>query len=224
MLVNLFSNEGDGVIVQPPVFFDFKLIINNNGRRLVKNPLKLEDGRYRMDFADLESKASDPANKLLIVCNPHNPVGRVWSRDELERVGDICRRHGVLVIADEIHADIVFRAHRYTPFASLSSALADISFTCLSPAKSFNIAGACNANLVVANDVCLRACAEFYNRFEIKKNNAFANVAMEEAYRHGASWLDGVLAYLEENVAFTRDYLSRHAPAARVIEPEALQR
>ncbi len=220
VLVNLFSNEGDGVIVQPPVFFDFKLIINNNGRRLVKNPLKLEDGRYRMDFVDLESRASDPANKLLILCNPHNPVGRVWSRDELERVGDICRRHDVLVIADEIHADIVFRGHRYTPFASLSDALADISFTCLSPAKSFNIAGACNASLVIANDARRTACAEFYNRFEINKNNAFANVAMEEAYRHGAPWLDGVLDYLEENVALVRDYFSRHVPAARLIEPE----
>ena len=220
VLVNLFSNESDGVIVQPPVFFDFKLIINNNGRRLVKNPLKLEDGRYQMDFADLELRASDPANKLLILCNPHNPVGRVWSRDELERVGDICRRHDVLVIADEIHADIVFRGHRYTPFASLSEALADTSFTCLSPAKSFNIAGTCNACLVIANDARRTACAAFYNRFEINKNNAFANVAMEQAYRHGAPWLDGVLDYLEENVALVRDYFSRHVPAVRLIEPE----
>ncbi len=219
-LVALFSEEGDGVIVQPPVFFDFKLIVNHHRRRLVKNPLVLADGRYRMDFDDLEAKAAEPSNRLLLLCNPHNPVARVWTRAELERVGEICARHGVAVVSDEIHADLVFRGHRHTPFASLSDAHADVAMTCLSPAKSFNIAGCSSAFMVIANDARRRRCAEFYNRFEINKNNAFANLAMEAAYRDGARWLDTVLGYLEGNVGLVREYLSRRVPQVGLIEPQ----
>ncbi len=218
--VALFSEPGDGIIIQSPVFFDFKLIVNHHQRRLVKNPLVLTEGRYQMDFDDLEAQAAVPGNRLLILCNPHNPVARVWTREELERVGEICTRHGVLVICDEIHADLVYHRHRHTPFASLSGALADIAVTCLSPAKSFNIAGCSSAFMVITNDARRHRCAEFYNRFEINKNNAFANVAMEAAYRHGGEWLDTVLDYLEGNAEFVREYLARHIPGVAMIEPQ----
>ena len=149
MAANLFTDAGDGIIIQPPVFFDFADIIAENGRRMAANPLILRDGRYEMDFVGLAQLASDPSTKMLFLCNPHNPVGRVWTRAELTRLGEICRAHDVLVVADEIHADITFPGHAYTPFASLSQADALNSITCLSPAKSFNIAACCSSFTVV---------------------------------------------------------------------------
>ena len=148
---SLFTKQGDGIIVQPPVFFDFYDIIEENQRRIVSNPLLEKDGRYEMDFEGLEQLAADPHTTMLYLCNPHNPVGRVWSRRELERLAGICRRSNVLVISDEIHADITFPGHPYTPFASLSEADALNTITCLSPAKSFNIASCCSAFTIIAD-------------------------------------------------------------------------
>lgn len=219
-IVTLFTEPGDGIIIQPPVFFDFKLIIGNHQRRLIKNPLILADGLYQMDFEDLEAKAADPANRLLILCNPHNPVGRVWTKAELQRLGEICARHNVLVISDEIHADIVFSSHHHTPFASVSQAHADLAFTCLSPAKSFNIASCSSAFMVIANTERRKKVADFTNHYEINKTNAFAHVAMETAYREGAEWLDLVLDYLHKNIEFVRDYLDEHVPGVEIIEPQ----
>lgn len=196
---SLFSEEGDGIIVQPPVFFDFFDIIRENHRALVSNPLILEDGRYRMDFEDLEQKASDPRTKVLYLCNPHNPVGRVWTENELKTLGDICERHNVLVVADEIHGDIVFSDSRYTPFSSLGPEYAANAITCLSPAKSFNIASCYSAFTVIADDDRRKAFQAENSRLTVNKNNAFASVAMEAAYRNGEAWLGEVLAYLEEN-------------------------
>ncbi len=176
-LVCLFSAEGDGVIVQPPVFYDFKLIVNANKRKLVKNPLVLLEGRYTMDFTDLEKLASDPDNKLLILCNPHNPIGRVWHRDELQKLADICIEHGVFIIADEIHGDITYN-QAYTPIASLSATANHHTATCLSPIKSFNLAGVGNSMIVIADDDKRAVCADWYNRMDINKNNVFTNAAI----------------------------------------------
>lgn len=220
VLINLFSQERDGIIVQSPVFYDFKAIIANSRRKLVKNPLRFDGERYQIDFDDLETKASSPNNRMLILCNPHNPLGRVWSRKELEEVARICLRHDVLVIADEIHGDIVYGGYHYTPFATLSPEVADITFSCISPAKSFNIASNCNSMIVITNKPRRVAVADYYNRMEINKNNAFANVAMEAAYTHGGPWLDTVLGYLEENLAFLREYLTQHIPVVKLVEPE----
>lgn len=149
---SLFTEKGDGIIVQPPVFFDFFDIIKENHRNMVQNPLILRDGRYEMDFEEFERLASDPRNKMLFLCNPHNPIGRVWTREELSRLGDLCRRNGVLVVSDELHGDITFKGHSYVPFASLGPEDADNAITFLSPAKSFNIAGCCSSFTVIAND------------------------------------------------------------------------
>lgn len=216
---SLFTKPGDGIIVQPPVFFDFYDIIHENGRRLITNPLILKDGRYIMDFAGLETLAADPQTKMIYLCNPHNPVGRVWDRAELQQLGDICARHNVLVISDEIHGDITFTGHKYTPFAALGTVYADNSITCLSPAKSFNIAACCSAFTVISNDQRRAAFQAENSRLTVNKNNAFASAAMVAAYSEGGAWLEDVLEYLECNLALVRKHLQA-LPDVQLVEPE----
>jgi cystathionine beta-lyase len=219
MAASIFTSEGDNIIIQPPVFFDFYDILRENNRSLVSNSLILGNGRYRMDFDDLEKKASDPRTKMIFLCNPHNPVGRVWSEDELRTLGDICARHDVLVVSDEIHADVVFSGSKYTPFASLGPEYAANSIACVSPAKSFNIASCCSSFTVISDDDKRKAFQVENSRLTVNKNNAFASVAMEAAYKNGGPWLDEVLAYLEENVGLARERL-RDIPGVELIEPE----
>ncbi|MDJ0938109.1 MAG: MalY/PatB family protein [Kiloniellales bacterium] len=216
---SLFTDEGDGVIVQPPVFFDFFDILRENKRALVANPLVLQDGRYVMDFEDLELKASDPRTRMIYLCNPHNPVGRVWTDRELRALGDICARHDVLVVADEMHGDLVFSGKRYTPFASLGPEFSENCITCLSPAKTFNIAACCSAFTVITDDRKRKAFQAENSRLTVNKNNAFANVAMEAAFTQGRPWLEDVLAYLEGNVDLVRDHLDE-IDTVDLIEPE----
>lgn len=216
---SLFTQKGDGVIVQPPVFFDFFDILKENNRRLISNPLVLENGRYRMDYDDLEKKASDSRVKMIYLCNPHNPVGRAWTQQELQRLGEICLRYGVLVVSDEIHGDITFPGYRYTPFASLGKKYLKNSITCLSPAKSFNIAACCSSFTVVADDQRREAFQIENSRLTVNKNNAFSNTAMEAAYRDGEPWLNEVLIYLQKNLDLVRDALEG-IPDIQLIEPE----
>lgn len=215
----LFTEAGDGVIVQPPVFFDFYDILKENNRRLISNPLILQDGRYTMDFNRLEALASEPETKMIYLCNPHNPVGRVWTKDELRKLGNICARHNVLVVSDEIHGDLTFKGHKYTPFASLGPDYADNAITCLSPAKTFNIASCCSAFTVISNDARRKAFQVENSRLTVNKNNAFASVAMEAAYRSGGPWLADVLDYLEQSLSLVRDHL-KDIPKITLIEPE----
>ncbi|MEP2715515.1 PatB family C-S lyase, partial [Pseudophaeobacter sp.] len=219
MAVNLFSDPGAKVIVQPPVFFDFFDILKENGREAVLNPLVLRDGRYEVDFEDLERRASDPGTQILLLCNPHNPVGRVWQEQELRRLGEICLRHGVLVISDEIHCDLAFVGHRYRPFASLGRGFSENSITCLSPAKSFNIAACCAAFTVIPDEGRRQAMLEANSRLTVNKNNAFANVAMEAAYTSGGPWLEAALAYIQGNLALVQQKLP-DLPGVQLIEPE----
>lgn len=219
MLINLFSKQGDGVIVQPPVFYDFKIIIKNNQRELVKNPLLLENGNYQMDFDHLEQLAVDPKNKLLILCNPHNPIGRVWSSGDLFKVAEICARHDVFVISDEIHGDITYGIP-YTPFASVGDLAGNNSATCLSPIKSFNLAGVANSMIVVKNETHRLACKQWLNAVEINKNNVFGSAAMLAAYGHSEDWLDQLLDYLRGNIALLTDYLHEQIPLIDLIEPQ----
>lgn len=219
MAVTCFSEPGDGIIIQPPVFFDFADVITENHRREIENPLILRDGRYEMDFEGLEKLAAKERSRMIFLCNPHNPVGRVWSRNELIRLGEICRRHGILVVADEIHGDITFRGHAYTPFASLSEDDAANSVTCLSPAKSFNIAACSSAFSVVTDADRRKSMQEANSRLTVNKNNAFASVAMEAAYAHGDAWLDAAVSYIEGNLDLTRARLGA-MQKVDLIEPE----
>lgn len=219
MAASLFTDEGDAVIVQPPVFFDFFDVLNENHREIVENPLLFDQGHYRIDFEDLENKAASPRTKMIYLCNPHNPVGRVWNEKELRTLGDICRRHGVLVVSDEMHGDLVFSGHKYTPFASLGADYAENCITCISPAKTFNIASCCASFTLIADDDMRKAFQVENSRLSVNKNNPFANVAMEAAYSSGAPWLEAVIAYLARNVALVRDSL-RDIPGIELVEPE----
>lgn len=216
---SIFTEEGDGVIVQPPVFYDFFDILRENHRRIVNNPLRLEGGRYGMDFEDLDAKAADPRTKMIYLCNPHNPVGRVWNAEELRRLGDICLRHGVTVVSDEMHGDLAFPGHAFVPFASLGDDHAANSITCLSPAKTFNIASCCSAFTIIADEAKREAFQVENSRLTVNKNNAFANAAMVAAFREGEPWLETVLAYLESNAELVRSRLE-DLPGVRLIEPE----
>jgi len=219
MAANLFTRRGEGVIVQPPVFFDFADIIAENGRSLVENPLILRDGRYEMDFDGLERAASDPANGMIFLCNPHNPVGRVWTGAELARLAEICRRNDVLVVSDEIHADLTFDGHAYTPFASLSPEDAQNAIICLSPAKSFNIAACCSAFTIVADPARRAAFQAENSRLTVNKNNAFASAAMVAAYEKGAAWLDAARTYIQGNLDLVRARLA-DMDGVSMVEPE----
>ena len=216
---SLFTDPGDGIIVQPPVFFDFYDVITENRRHVIKNPLLLNKGRYEMDFDGLEQLAAKPGNKMLFLCNPHNPVGRVWIRDELRTLADICRRNRVLVVSDEIHADITFPGHPYTPYASLGEAEAGNSITLISPAKSFNIASCCSAFTIVSDQARRRAFQAENSRLTTNKNNAFASVAMETAYRDGEPWLNAVMDYIGQNLSLVRESLDT-LPQVTLVEPE----
>jgi cystathionine beta-lyase len=220
ILINQHSDKGDGIIVQPPVFFEFRLVIRSNNRKLIKNPLKLVHDKYQMDFKDLADKAADAKNKIMIICNPHNPVGRVWTREELAQVGEICNQHNVLVISDEIHGDIVYQPHQYTPMASISDGLAQSSVTCLSPAKTFNIPGMVDAMAVIANEEYRERFHDFAHRYQMNKTNVFASAAIEAAYREGEDWLDALLAYLQTNIGFLKSFLHENLPQIKLIEPE----
>lgn len=219
MAVNLFTDPGDGVIVQPPVFFDFADIVAENGRRLVANPLVPRGGRHEMNLGGLARLAADPRTRMLLLCSPHNPVGRVWTRAELAALAEVCRANDVLVVSDEIHADIVFRGHRHTPFASLSEADAANSITCLSPAKSFNIAACCGAFTVVPDPDRRAAFQAENSRLTVNKNNAFASAAMEAAWAGGGPWLDAATAHIAANLALVRDRLAE-VPEIDLIEPD----
>ena len=220
ILIDQHTDPGDGVMLQPPVFFEFKMAVRRSGRKVVKNPLKLIDGRYRIDFDDLESKASDPNSRMLILCNPHNPVGRVWTARELEQVAEICARHDVFVIADEIHGDFALSPHTYTPYLSVAEPLTREVAACLSPAKTFNISGMVDAVTILPDETHRRQFRTFADRYQMNKVNVFASVATETAYREGAEWLDALLVYIQQNVDGVKAYLAANIPAVSLIEPE----
>ena len=217
--VSIFTKPGEGVIVQPPVFFDFFDILCENHRKIITNPLLLESGRYVMDFEDLEHKARNPKTTMIFLCNPHNPVARVWTDDELRKLSEICFRHGVLVVADEMHSDLVFSGYKYTPVASLGAEFASNTITCLSPAKTFNIAACCSAFTLISDPEKRRLFQAENSRLTVNKNNAFANVAMEAAYTHAGPWLHDVLTYLEGNAGLVESRLE-NLPQVRLIKPE----
>lgn len=214
-----YSQPGDGVIIQPPVYFPFKDSILNNDRRVVENPLRLGGERYSMDLDQLE-EAIDQRTRLLILCSPHNPVSRVWSRQELEKLVEICLRHKIIILSDEIHHDLILNGHRHTPIASLSEQAATVTVTLTSATKTFNLAGL-GCSLVIASDKQLR------ERFQTTQKriwtgiaNALSAVATEAAYRHGESWLEQILEYVLGNYEFLIAFLDERLPGARVIPLE----
>ncbi|MCJ2182144.1 pyridoxal phosphate-dependent aminotransferase [Novosphingobium sp. 1949] len=211
---------GDGVIVQPPVYNRFLSAIEHMGCRRIENPLALRQGRYDMDFADLERKAASPEARVLLLCNPHNPGGRVWTRAELEQLARICARHGVRVVSDEIHGDLAFSEHPFTPFAALAQDAAAGCITCTGAGKAFTISGLQNA-FVVVSDPKLRAPVEAaMTAHQIRDLNPIGLAATTAAYTGGEAWLNALIAYLEGNWRLLRQAFARHLEHIDVIHQE----
>ena len=219
-IIKALTSPGDKVIVQTPGYNCFYSLIRNNHCTLSANNLLYRDGRYTVDFDDLEAKAADPRAQLLLLCNPHNPSGRVWTPEELRRIGQICQRHRVFVVADEIHCELTRRGHDYTPFASLSEDFLDNSATCLSASKAFNIAGLQIANIVAANERVRRRIDRAINDNEVCDVNPFGIEATVAAYEQGEEWLDALRDYLFENYDCLRTWLAERMPQYHVLPLE----
>ena len=220
MAVKAYTQENDAVLIQPPVYYPFKEVVEDNHRRLVNNTLVLGgDGTYTIDYEDFEKKIIEENVKLFILCNPHNPVGRVWTREELERLGEICLKHGVFVVSDEIHADFVFE-RKHTVFSEVKEAYRDISMICTSPSKTFNIAGLQISNIFISNPEKATAFRRQVAAAGYSQVGLPGLVACEAAYRHGDEWLEGVLAYIKANAEFTRAYLQEHLSRVKMAKLE----
>ncbi len=220
MAVKAYTQENDAVLIQPPVYYPFKEVVEDNHRRLVNNTLVLGgDGTYTIDYEDFEKKIIEENVKLFILCNPHNPVGRVWTKEELERLGEICLKHGVFVVSDEIHADFVFE-RKHTVFSEVKEAYRDISMICTSPSKTFNIAGLQISNIFISNPEKATAFRRQVAAAGYSQVGLPGLVACEAAYRHGDEWLEGVLAYIKANAEFTRAYLQEHLPRVKMTKLE----
>lgn len=219
ILIQELTNEGDKIMIQEPVYSPFNSVVKDNKRELVISPLKkLEDGNYVMDYEDIEAKIKDV--KIFILCNPHNPVGRVWTKEELKQLGDICIKHNVKVISDEIHSDIIFKGHKHIPFASICKEFEQNSITCMAPTKTFNIAGLQMSQVILPNENDYNALDSAFARIDIRRNNAFSLVATEAAYNHGEEWLTDFIDYLEGNMDFAVNYIEQNMPKLKVRKPQ----
>ncbi len=218
--VKAFTEPGDGVIIMPPVYYPFYGAIEDNNRTVVESPLINTGSTYRIDFDDLERKAKEPNSKILLFCSPHNPVGRVWTKDELIKVGDICLRNNVLIISDEIHFDLIMPGHKHTVFAALSDELVDHTIVCTAPSKTFNLAGLQTSNIIIPN----RKLREAYLQ-EVHSNGFFSlNIlgykACEIAYTQCEEWLDQLLKVIHRNHLTLKKYIEENLPAIKVYNLE----
>lgn len=217
--IQAYTEPGDKVLVQPPVYNPFFEMIEANGRLVETSPLLLTNGRYEIDFADFE-EALKKGCKLFLLCNPHNPGGRVWTRDELKRLAELCLKYDCLILSDEIHSDIIFKGRRHVPIATLGEEIADRAVTFIAPSKTFNLGGIQAAAAIIPNEKLRERFKDAQKAQGFKTLNTFAAVTTEAAYLHGADWLEALLEYIEGNVAFARDFLKKDLPAIKLIEPD----
>ena len=216
-----FSQNGDAVVVQPPVYFPFFITVNKNKRKLVYNQLIENEGYYKMDFDDLELKLKDVSTKMIFISNPHNPVGRAWKKDELERLVELCYESNTLIISDEIHSDLILKPHKHIPVASLSEKAAEITLTLMAPSKTFNMAGLSTSVVIAKNPRLLKKYNEMLEATHTGQGNVFGTVAAEAAYRCGASWLDELMDYIGGNVDFVSDFIKENLPGIKMQKTEA---
>ncbi len=221
MAIRAFTEPGDAVLIQRPVYYPFSSSIEDNDRCLINSPLIYTGGRYEMDLEDFERKIVDEQVKLFILCSPHNPVGRVWREEELLAVGEICRRHGVLVLADEIHADFVFAPNRHHIFAGLRPEFEDFTITCTAPSKTFNLAGLQISNIFIPNEQLRQHFCREIAKTGYDEPSRMGLIASAAAYAGGGEWFDALLGYLEGNRDYVRSELARRIPEIRLVEPES---
>ena len=218
--VRALTKEGDAVIIQQPVYYPFSHVIVKNNRKLINNPLVYENGTYHIDFDDFEEKLIKHQVKLFILCSPHNPVGRVWSKEELTKLGDLCMKHKVMVIADEIHSDFTYPGNRHTVFANIKEEFLENSIICTAPSKTFNLAGLQVSNLFVANKELRKKIRDEIERTGYSQLNTMGLIACQAAYEKGAAWLEELKDYLKGNLDFLRSFLKENIPQITLVEPE----
>jgi len=215
-----FTQTGDNIIVQPPVYFPFFSAAESHGRNLIYNRLTESEGIWSMDFDSL-ARGIDSKTKMIIISNPHNPVGRVWTPEELNRLADICLKHNIVNISDEIHCDLILPGFTHTPIASLSEEIAENTVTLISPSKTFNIAGLSTSSVIIQNPVLRKSFNRIVENLHIGNGNIFGNMASIAAYSHGHEWLDSLLDYIDNNVEFVKNYCNKMIPEIIPVQPEA---
>ncbi len=221
-IVRALTKPGDKILLQPPVYNHFYETLNNCGCEIVENCLLEKDLQYTIDFEDLEQQCADPDMKLFVLCNPHNPIGRVWSKEDLIQIGEICFRNNVIVLADEIHSDLIFEGFKHIPFASLGEEFSQNSITCSSPSKTFNIAGIQAAYVFTANTKLKQKIdVQLSKTQESNMLSPFAVEALIAAYKHGETWLEELKVYLFDNYQFVKNYLAEHLPHLQIPELQA---
>lgn len=219
LIVQTYTNPGDKVLVQSPVYPRFFQMVEENGREVVLNPLRLENNRYVMDLEDLCNKI-DPKVKMIILCSPHNPTGRVWELEELKRLGEICLKNNIIIVSDEIHMDFVYEGYKHYPIATLSEELAQNSITCVSASKTFNLAGLNSGFVIVPNSGLREKLDATYERMHLSPINAFAATASKVAFNYGEEWLEQCLDYLQANLTYIRQFIADHLLRIKMIDQE----
>lgn len=220
-IVQAFCTPGDKILIQQPVYYPFKKSVEKNNCEVVDNPLKFNGESYEVDFEDFEKKAKDPKVKMFIFCSPHNPVARVWTKEELMKIGRICIDNDVLIISDEIHNDLVFSGYEHIMLASLSEEFALNTVTCTAPSKTFNLAGLQASNIIIPDEVKRKKYKEILDKNHIGGQNPLSIAGVEAAYSEGEEWLEQCIEYLEGNISFIHAYLAEHLPKAKFIKPQA---
>ena len=215
-----FTGEGDSIIVQPPVYFPFFSAVESHGRRLIYNQLVESGGSWEMDFGNLK-KCIDPKTKMIIISNPHNPVGRVWSPEELTELAEICMKNDILILSDEVHCDLVLPGYRHTPVARLSEQFAERTITCIAPSKTFNLAGLSTSSVIIPNPRLRKSFSSTIEKLHIGGGNIFGTVASVAAYTHGHDWLNELLIYLNGNADFVAEYCMKLVPEIVPVAHEA---
>ena len=220
MAVRALTQPGDSVLIQPPVYYPFFGVIRDNDRVVVENELVYHNGRYTIDFEDFERKIVEQRVKLFILCSPHNPVGKVWSLEELQLIGKICKKHNVYVVSDEIHCDFAFEEHPHHVFLAANPELAEQTIVCTAPSKTFNLAGLQISNIWIPNEHIRTAFLKEIDRSGYSQLNSLGLVACQAAYASGEEWLEQCRKYLWDNLIFLRDFLKKHIPEIKLVEPD----
>lgn len=219
--IKRLTNTGDNIVVQTPVYNNFFHSIENHGRHVLENELKYDGTQYSMDFVDLEKKLADPLTTMMILCNPHNPAGKIWNGEDLERIGELCKKYHVTVVSDEIHCDITEPGCQYTPFAGVSQTCREISITCIAATKTFNIAGLQTAAIFTPNERIRNIMVRGLHTDGAADPNAFAVDAAAAAFNHGEEWLDAFRLYIAENKKYAAEFLERELPAVKIVPAQA---
>lgn len=219
LAIEALTKPGNKIIVQPPVYFPFFDSVNATGRKLIENPLKKDNGRFYFDLEDLKSKI-DAETKMIIICNPQNPGGMVWTREELKQLAEICIENNILIVSDEIHQDLAFAGHKFTPMASISDEIAQQTITCTAASKTFNIAGLTTSTVIIPNRRYRVAFERKLHTPHLHMGNIMGNIVLEQAYTKGDVWVDEMITYVEANYQFLEDFMRKHIPQITPMKPE----